>query len=240
MPVELPEQLRNLLVIDIETVSASPSLEGLPPRLQAEWERKARRHDPDTGPDEQFLQRAALAAEFGRVIVIGLGYFLIQDKALAFRVKALTHDSEHELLNSFKKLIEDRFPQDTFRMVAHNGRDFDFPFICRRMVINGIDLPPSLQLMYRKPWEIPHLDTMQMWRFGEYRHPVSLELLGALLGVPSSKTDLDGSMVNQVYYQQEGLERITEYCKNDVIATARVFLKLNALPELADSAITRI
>jgi len=236
--MDTKELLQHLLVLDLETVPMVGNYTEMPERIRKEWERKAAKYDPETPAEEQFFDRAALQAEFCKIIVIGMGYFHFQkNKPFSFRVKALHGEDEQSLLLELKKLIEERFKPDELRLLAHNGREFDFPFIARRMLVNDIPLPPPLQIMYRKPWEIPHLDTMQMWRLGQPRHYISLELLGALLGVPSSKTDMDGSQVRQVFYEHGNLDRIVEYCKKDVVATARVFMRLHGLPLMEDGQV---
>lgn len=233
--------LKNLLFIDIETASLTRNLEDLSPRLQAEWAKKARKFDPKEEPDVVYEQRAAILAEFGKVIAIGAGYFVQNEqKALQFRVKCFYAETEKEILEAFKKLVEERFDPKKLTFVAHNGKDFDYPFLCRRMLVNQIPLPRILQLLDKKPWEVPHMDTMQMWRFGESRHYVSLELLAAIFDIPSSKEDLEGRFVSRVYHEGETLERIAAYCRNDVVVTARVFLKMHTLPGLSDEQIVMV
>lgn len=229
------------MVIDIETASLSPDFQQLPDRLKPEWLRKARKLAPDSDPEEAYAEKAALLAEFGKVVVIGAGFFYQDEqKTIHFRVKTFANHDEKMLLLDFKQLVEDRFDANKLTLVAHNGRDFDYPFLCRRLLINGIKPPKALQLLDKKPWDIPHHDTMQMWRFGESRHYVSLELLAGVFGIPSSKSDLDGSQVSQVYHQTADLERIAAYCADDVIATAKVYLKLNVLPDLPDENIVKV
>lgn len=145
------------------------------------------------------------------------------------RIKSFASESEQEILENFKTLIESKFEAKNLRMVAHNGREFDFPYLCRRMLVHGMAIPEALDLRDKKPWEICHIDTLEMWKFGDRKNFTSLDLLASLFGISSSKDDIDGSQVNKVYYKEKNLERISQYCQKDVMVTAQVFLKLNAM-----------
>jgi DNA polymerase elongation subunit (family B) len=116
------------------------------------------------------------------------------------------------------------------KLCAHNGKEFDFPYLSRRMLVNSITLPSLLHLSGAKKWEVPHLDTMEMWKFGDYKHYTSLDLLLALFNIPSSKSEMDGSKVNGVYYQEKDLKKIATYCVSDVVAIAQLYLKMKNLP----------
>jgi len=236
-----PPDIKNLLVIDVETAAAAPNYEDLPDRFKPLWDRKAKRFDPESTPAEVFLEKAALMAEFGRIISIGVGYFhLNEEEETCLRVKAFAGEDERQILEEFKALVEEKFDQKKLTFVAHNGKEFDYPFLCRRMLVHGISLPVVLDFYNKKPWEIPHEDTMQMWRFGELRNYTSLELLAALFDIPSSKTDLDGSMVSQVFHGEGDLERIKTYCQNDVIVTARIYLRLQVLQDVKPENIFKV
>ncbi|MEO1099770.1 MAG: 3'-5' exonuclease [Bacteroidota bacterium] len=223
-------QLRNILFIDIETVGITDDYENLDERLKTQWSRKAAFLKREEGITDQelFNQRAGIYAEFGKIVTIGVGYFVSKDKGLEFRVKALYSDDEKELLESFKDLIR-KINNDHLILCAHNGREFDFPYLSRRMLINGIPLPNVLDLAGKKPWEVQHLDTMDLWKFGDYKHYTSLDLLASVFGIESSKTGLDGSMVNETYYQGDGLEKIAGYCMEDVIVLAQKYLRLKSM-----------
>ncbi|MEM1407443.1 MAG: 3'-5' exonuclease [Bacteroidota bacterium] len=223
-------QLRNILFIDIETVGITDDYENLHERLKTQWSRKAAFLKREEGITDQelFNRRAGIYAEFGKIVTIGVGYFVSKDKGLEFRVKALYSDDEMELLESFKDLIR-KINNDHLILCAHNGREFDFPYLSRRMLINGIPLPNVLDLAGKKPWEVQHLDTMDLWKFGDYKHYTSLDLLASVFGIESSKTGLDGSMVNETYYRDGGLNKIAEYCVEDVVVLARIFLKLKSI-----------
>ncbi len=234
------DYLRELLFIDIETVSAQPSYDDLDERTQDLWNKKAAKWDQQNTPSDLY-PKAALLPEFGKIIVIGVGFFYINSvKELAFRVKAFTAETEQELLRSLKTLLEKHVKTEELRLVAHNGKGFDFPYLARRMIIHGIPLPKALQLYGKSPWQIPHIDTMEMWRMGDIRTFVSLELLSHILGIPSSKTEMDGSQVNRLFYQEESLHKIAKYCCGDVVATAQVYLRMMSLPIVSEDNIEYI
>ncbi len=237
------ELLSDFLVIDIETVSGNEDLEALSPELKALWERKSSfiRNPEDRTPNELYAERAAIYAEFGKIIVIGMAFYHEVNGKLALRVKSLSSDNEQELLRDFKNFLEAKFDQDHLRLCAHNGKEFDFPYLCRRMLINDIKIPWSLNMSGKKPWEVNHLDTMELWKFGDWKNFTSLELLTNIFEIPSSKKELDGSKVTKTYYEEtDGLKRIEEYCRRDVIATAQLYLRLNNLPLIENDNITII
>lgn len=233
--IEHFEQLKNLLFIDVETASAEASFGELSENMQQLWIRKGHKLAPNATHEESYQQWAALFAEFGKVIIVGMGYFFkAEDDEVHFKVKALDYEREEDILQEVAYMLDGK---KRIRFVAHNGLAFDYPYLGRRMVINQVPLPMSLDLMAKKPWEIKHLDTLQLWKFGESRNFTSLALLCEILGLPSSKNDLDGSKVSATYHETKDLQRIATYCQNDVIATARVFLRLHALPALEDDCI---
>lgn len=235
--MELIDYLQDLLFIDIETVSAYPSYDDLDERIKPLWDRKAKQWDA-TKEAKEIYPKAALLPEFGKIIVIGVGYFhKNEDEEVNFRVKALKNDNEKSLLTEFKSLIEKKFKSDDLRFVAHNGKGFDYPYLARRMMVQNIRLPNVLQLYGKSPWQIPHIDTMEMWRMGDPRTFVSLDLLTALFDLPSSKSNLDGSKVNETYYNARDIDSIANYCLGDVIATARVYLRMMSIPDLEDERI---
>lgn len=228
------EQLSNILFLDIETASSTESFAELDPRLQPEWIRKERliRRESVLEPGELFFDRAGIHAEFGKVICIGVGYFQAKkkEKKHLFRSKVFAQEEEKETLLELKSLLEKK----KWILCAHNGKEFDFPYLCRRMLIQGIPLPEPLQLAGKKPWEIRHLDTMELWRFGDFKHYTRLELLAAAFGIPSSKEGMDGSEVNPTFYQEKNLEKIKNYCLRDVEVTAKIYLAMNPPSESSD------
>ena len=225
--------LQDFLIIDIETVSGNEDIGKLSPALKKHWERKAGfiRNAEDRTPEELYEDRAAIYAEFGKVIVIGIGFYYESNGQPSLRVKSLASHDEKELLLNFKNFIESKFDQDNLKLCAHNGKEFDFPYLCRRMLINDIKIPWSLNMSGKKPWEVQHIDTMELWKFGDWKSFTSLDLLTTIFEIPSSKKELDGSMVTKTYYgEKDGLTKIEEYCRKDVIATAQLYLRLNNLP----------
>ena len=228
--------LTNILFIDIETVSEQAFFSDLPDETQQLFADKTQYQRKDDISPEEFYERAGIWAEFGKIICISVGYFSIKNAERQFRTKSIV-GNEKELLLEFNQLIEKHFSNPAFVFCGHNIKEFDIPYICRRMLVNGINIPEKLQLFGRKPWEIPHLDTLELWKFGDYKHYTSLKLLTHVLGVPSPKEDIDGSEVRNVYYNEQNIERIAKYCERDVIAVAQVLLRLRNEVILSESEI---
>jgi len=234
---------QEFLVVDIETVSGNENFENLSPQLKKHWEKKAEYiSNPSEKPSEElYYDRSAIYAEFGKIIVIGMAIFHELKGRPAMRVKSFASGNEKKLLTEFKNFIESKFDQDNLKLCAHNGKEFDFPYLCRRMLINDIKIPWSLNIAGKKPWEVNHIDTMELWKFGDWKSFTSLDLLTTIFDIPSSKTEMDGSMVTKIYYKEKGgLKKIEEYCKRDVIATAQLYLRLNNLPLIKQSQINII
>ena len=224
-------ELRDILFLDIETVSHTDDFNSLDERLKSLWARKASHLRRDTTQtDEQiYHDRAAIFAEFGKIICICAGKFYEgENGALTLRTKAYYGDDEKALLTEFKCMLE-KLNASTEKLCAHNGKEFDFPYLCRRMLVNGIQLPTILNISGRKPWEVQHYDTMELWKFGDYKHFTSLDLLAAIFDIPSSKNGIDGSKVNHVYYVEKDLAKIKDYCLRDVEVLAQLFLKLRGI-----------
>lgn len=231
--------LENILFLDIETVPQNPSFPNLDETTQLLWEQKTQYQRKDEISPEDFYERAGIWAEFGKIVCISVGYFVIKGETRSFRVTSF-HGGETQILKQFKQLLKDHFSQTKHVLCAHNGKEFDFPYIARRMVINSINLPYKLDLFGKKPWEVPHLDTMELWKFGDYKHYTSLKLLAHILGIPSPKEDMDGSMVNDVYYKDKDIDRIISYCELDVVTTAQVFLRLRNEKLLSEDEIKKV
>jgi len=233
--------LKNILFLDIETVGQGADFAEVPERLQVLWHKKAALLDKEAneaGRADLYAQRAGIYAEFGKVVAIAVGVLQPQtDGPPKLVVKAFSDHAEGQLLRRFAELLSARFSKDTL-LCGHNIKEFDIPFLCRRMLINGVDIPPVLNVMGRKPWEVPHIDTMEMWRFGDKRSYVSLELLAASLDVPSSKDDIDGSQVHEVYYAEQDLDRIARYCMQDVAVTANVYMRMQGMALVPDQLVT--
>jgi len=231
--------LENILFLDIETVPEVEHYKDLADTKKELWEHKSQYQRKDDISAEEFYERAGIWAEFGKIICISVGYFNIKSDTREFRVTSFSGE-ESKLLLDFKTLLNTHFKNPKNLLCAHNGKEFDFPYIARRMIIHGINLPYKLDLFGKKPWEVPHLDTMELWKFGDYKHYTSLKLMANILGIPSPKEDIDGSMVRDVYYIEKDLDRIVTYCELDVVTTAQVFLRLRNEELLEDSEIKKV
>ena len=215
-------KLDKVLFLDIETVPMCATYEELPERFMPLWDKKAAylKKEEEDSPASLF-PRAGIYAEFGKVVCISFGMLIDGN----FRIKSFYGDDEKALLTDFANLLESKFSNKEFLLCAHNGKEFDFPYLSRRMLINGMSLPEILDLAGKKPWEVPHLDTMELWKFGDFKNYTSLELLTAVFDIPTPKDDIDGSQVGEVYWQEKDLERIVKYCQTDVLSIAQLFLR---------------
>jgi uncharacterized protein YprB with RNaseH-like and TPR domain len=231
--------LENILFLDIETVPEEKDFNDLDISKQELWEAKSKYQRKEEFSPEEFYQRAGIWAEFGKIICISVGYFNIENEARTFRVKSFS-GNEASLLKQFKDLLISHFSQPKHLLCAHNGKEFDFPYIARRMIIHGITLPYKLNLFGKKPWEVPHLDTLELWKFGDYKNYTSLKLLTNVLGIPSPKGDIDGSEVYKVYYKDKDIIRIIDYCERDTIAVAQILLRLRGDDLLIDNEIIHL
>lgn len=216
--------LDDILFLDIETVPLHQQYSELSAETQMLWEEKTRYQRKEEFSAEEFYDRAGIWAEFGKIVCISVGYFSFRHQQRTFRVTSFTGE-EKNLLEDFSRLVNEHFSRPNKLFCAHNGKEFDFPYISRRMIINGIEIPQKLQLFGKKPWEIPHLDTMEMWKFGDYKHYTSLKLLAHILGIPSPKDDIDGSEVRNVFYNEGDVDRIATYCEKDTITVAQILLR---------------
>ncbi|MFZ1368945.1 MAG: ribonuclease H-like domain-containing protein [Ferruginibacter sp.] len=232
-------RIENLLLIDIETVSEYAAFNELNKDWKQLWEEKVQRNLPeDTTAADFYPQRAGVMAEFAKVICISVGYFKKDGKDLKLRLKSFYGDDEKLLLQDFiAALRKMEINNNKWSFTGHNIKEFDIPFICRRLLINGLSVPPFLDFQNMKPWETNMVDTFQYWRFGDYKQYTSLKLLAAALNVPSPKDDIDGSMVGDVYWKENDLERIVTYCQKDVVTTGNIVLRFKNLPLLADDAV---
>lgn len=228
--------LRHLLFIDIETASYKATFNELPSEIQALWSEKVTKTAPETTDfGTVYEQSAALSAAFGRIVCISIGYFPYSpaDQDPVFRVKSFTGFDEGHLLADFFDTVKAFESRDALmKFCGHHIQEFDIPYICRRALINSQPLPASLQLNDKKPWEVPIVDTLRLWRFGEYRNYTSLKLLTGILGIPTPKDDIDGSQVGRVFWQEKNLKRIAVYCQKDVVAVAQLMRKFKLEPLL--------
>ncbi len=220
--------LERVVVLDIETVSQHADYTDLDAAWKELWDLKAANLKRKEEDDEVSLyKRAGIYAEFGKVICISVGIFRAYNDHYQFRLKSFYGEDEKALLSDFANLLDSRFHGKQFYLAAHNGKEFDFPYLARRMVIQGIPLPLMLDHAGKKPWEVPHIDTMELWKFGDFKHYTSLKLLAKVLGIPTPKDDIDGSMVGEVYWKEHDLERIKVYCQKDVITVAQMLLRFS-------------
>jgi len=231
--------LEHILFLDIETVPETETFDELNDEKKALWDQKSKYQRKDDFTPEEFYERAGIWAEFGKIICISVGYFNMKGDIRNFRTTTFYGD-EVKLLKEFKNLLKSHFSSSKHLLCGHNAKEFDFPYIARRMIINNIELPYKLNLFGKKPWEIPHLDTMELWKFGDYKHFTSLKLLANILGIPSPKDDIDGSQVRQVYYEDKDIDRIIIYCEKDVITTAQILLRLRGDNLLVDEEIKSV
>jgi len=226
--------LHNLLVIDIETVPQYSSFDLVPEHFQKLWDLKTQQQRKEETAEE-FYERAGIWAEFGKIICISVGIFT-GGKNVGLRVKSFSSHSELEILEQFSALLKTQ--PASLILCAHNGKEFDFPYICRRMLVNGLKIPSQLEISGKKPWEINHLDTMELWKFGDYKSYTSLSLLTAIFNIPTPKDDIDGSMVGKAYWIDNELERIAIYCQKDVVATAQLLRRYRGEELIPDNLIT--
>jgi 3'-5' exonuclease len=232
--MDLKEITGNILFIDIETAAQYPDYNSVPPITQELWAKKTelRRKRDETSP-EDFYETAGIYAEFGRIVCISAGYFTEENDKLFFKIKSFYDNDEKQLLEEFADALNKFYSNPDRLLCAHNGKEFDFPYIARRMLINGVKLPDMIDYSGKKPWEVPYLDTLELWKFGDHKNYTSLNLLASIFGMPSPKDDLDGSMVNQTFWKENDIDKIVTYCEKDIYALAQVFLRLKgiSLPE---------
>lgn len=230
----------EVLFLDIETVPAAESYDKLDPVFQSLWEKKSGHFREEEQTAGDVWERAGIYSEFGRIVCISVGFVKIADGSF-IRLKSFYGNDEKAMLIDFSDLISKfcKLHREA-TLCAHNGREFDFPYIARRMVINSMTIPEILDNSGKKPWDVKLLDTMDLWKFGDYKHFTSLELLTSVLGIPTPKDDIDGSMVAGIYYKENDLERIVRYCEKDVIAIAQVLLRFMNLPPITEDKIESV
>ena len=223
--------IQQVLFLDIETVPQTYHYNDLPENMKSLWDSKWQ-YNKETSPQEHY-KKSGIYAEFAKVICISVGFF----KENVFRLKSFYGDDEKQLLFHFQNLLNKHFNKKDQLLCAHNGKEFDFPFICRRMLINGIQIPKILNIAGKKPWEVAHLDTMELWKFGDYKNYTSLNLLAAIFNIPTPKDEINGSDVARVYYEEKDLEKIKRYCCKDVITVARILQKYKAQEAVSEDKI---
>ena len=220
-------ELEKVLFLDIETVPQTYEYASVNDKTKDLFNAKTRfLKKEDNTHEEIYKDRAGIYAEFGKIVCISVGFITRTATGTNIRLKSFYHDDEETLLNQFKKLLEDHYNSPVHQLCGHNGKEFDFPYICRRMLINGIKLPNILNIAGKKPWEINHLDTMELWKFGDFKAYTSLSLLCHVFDIPTPKDDITGADVARVYFEENDLERIKVYCEKDVVALIQLLLKM--------------
>ncbi len=223
--------ISKVLFLDVETVPLVYKYTDLDENVRKLWDTKFRYQQTET--QETQYQKAGVYAEFAKVVCISVGFF----NEKSFRIKSFFGNDEKQLLQEFSTLLNEHFSRKEYLLCAHNGKEFDFPFLCRRMLINGLKIPKTLNIAGKKPWEVNHLDTMELWKFGDYKNYTSLNLLANIFNIPTPKDDIDGSDVARVYWENKDLERIATYCQKDVITVAQLLLRFKGEPLIEHSDI---
>lgn len=221
--------VNNILFLDLETVPQYPDYSSLPEGWKQLWDTKStslvKYHEGQT--NESLYPRAGIYAEFGKIICISCGVLQGNGDQRKIILKSFSGDDEKLLLRQFIEMLAKWVVGEPKFLCAHNGKEFDFPYLCRRMIINELPIPGTLNIAGKKPWEVNHLDTLELWKFGDFKSYTSLNLLAHTLGIPTPKDDIDGSMVWEVYWKEKNLSRIVTYCQKDVVTVAQIFLRMN-------------
>ena len=231
--------LNNILFLDIETVPENAYFTELDTEMQVLYEQKTQYQRKEEFTAEEYYDRAGIWAEFGKIVCISVGFFNNKNDVRNFRVTSFFGE-EKKILTDFNNLLNNHYNQPQHLLCGHNAKEFDIPFLARRMIINQIAIPNKLNLFGKKPWEIPHLDTLELWKFGDYKHFTSLKLMCKILNIPSPKEDIDGSQVGHVYYVDKDIDRIITYCEKDTIAVAQIFLRLRREDLLVEEEIIHV
>ncbi len=224
--------LNNILFLDIETVPLFPDYSSLPEDWKQLWDSKSvsllKYHEGQT--NETLYPRAGIYAEFGKIVCISCGVLQGNERQRKIIIKSFAGDDEKIILQQFIDMLNKWVAGDPKYLCAHNGKEFDFPYLCRRLIINSLPVPAMLNISGKKPWEVNHLDTLELWKFGDFKNYTSLNLLAHTLGITTPKDDIDGSMVWEVYWKEMNLQRIVTYCQKDVVTVAQIFLRINGEP----------
>ncbi len=224
--------VNNILFLDIETVPQFPNYTSLPEGWKQLWDTKSvsliKYHEGQT--NETLYPRAGIYAEFGKIVCISCGVLQGNDSQRKIIIKSFSGDDEKLLLQQFIDMLNKWAAGETKFLCAHNGKEFDFPYLCRRMIINNLPIPATLNISGKKPWEVNHFDTLELWKFGDFKSYTSLNLLAHTLGIQTPKDDIDGSMVWEVYWKEKNLQRIIIYCQKDVVTVAQILLRMNGEP----------
>jgi len=233
--------LEKVLFLDIETVPEVNAYDELDEKKRELWDAKSQylqKREEKTA--DEIFDKAGIFAEFGKVVCVSVGFIKVENEAPQLRLTSYYGHDEAKLLGDFGQLLKRYYNTERELLCAHNGKEFDFPYLARRMLINGLPLPNALDIAGKKPWEVNHLDTMQLWKFGDFKHYTSLSLLTHVFGIPTPKDDISGADVGKVYWEEEDVERIARYCEKDVKATAQLFLRYKGRPLIAEENIVTV
>lgn len=230
--------ITKILFLDIETVPQYASVSDMGEEAFRLWKKKAARYYDEGSTDEDVYSRAGIYAEFGKIVCISVAYLHSKNGILEARVRSFAGDDEECILRDFLALLTSYYNTRQIYFCAHNGFEFDFPFIARRSLIHGLQLPDTLDTRGKKPWEVQHLDTLDLWRFADYKNYTSLALLAHVFGIPTPKDDMDGSQVCDVYWKQHDVSRIVTYCQKDVITVMQLFRKYRCEEIIPEERIT--
>ncbi len=233
-------KVEDILFLDIETVPMVGSFEDLNSSMQTLWDKKSTYFRKEDESAQAVFDRAGIYAEFGKIICISVGLVFYRSGQRCFRLKSFACDNEKQLLDEFAGMLTTFAKDANHNVCGHNIKEFDIPYIARRMLVNGLKLPDMLNIAGKKPWEVKFLDTLELWKFGDYKNYTSLNLLTTIFDIPSPKDDIDGSQVARVYYQEHDLTRIAIYCEKDVLATAQLFLRFKGEPLIDAGAVERV
>ena len=229
----------NILFLDIETVPQFSSYNELPEDWKQLWDTKSnslsKYHEGQS--HESLYPRAGIYAEFGKIVCISCGLLQGNGDQRKIIIKSFSGDDEKLLLQQFNEMLNKWVIGEPKFLCAHNGKEFDFPYLCRRMIINSLPIPVTLNSSGKKPWEVNHFDTLELWKFGDYKSFTSLNLLAHTLGIKTPKDDIDGSMVWEVYWKEKNLQRIVTYCQKDVVTVAQILLRMNGEPLIKEENI---
>lgn len=229
--------LKHILFLDIETVPQYMDYEQLPHKAKYFWDKKSSFFRANDESAKEVYQRAGIYAEFGKVVCISVGIFTAGSEG--FKLKSFAGSDEKAILKDFIDVLIKMEGKHPVILCAHNGKEFDYPYLSRRMLINGLKLPEVLNIAGKKPWEIKHLDTLDLWKFGDYKHYTSLDLLTHIFEIQSPKEDIDGSMVSKVFYAENDIQKIVKYCESDVLAVGQLLLRYMNKPLIKDEMVER-
>ena len=231
----IKEDIHKLLFVDIETVGVDEDLDSLHhtnPKLSKVWEetgwdyfKRKYSEDSELSSNQMFVKRAALLPEFGKIVCISVGFIVPSGET---KLDSFYGDEKNILISTSELL--NRVDKLGFVICGHNVKNFDLPYIAKRMLINNIPVPKILPNYTIKPWESRVLDTKEVWGFNSFGGLSSLNLVCTSLGLETSKEgEVNGSNMHKYYYDSNNIEKIKNYCEEDVKCTINLVKKLKKL-----------